>query len=347
MATIGSTALTAYDWARSRDPNGNTAPVIELLSQTNEILKDMMWIEANGGIAHKTTVRTGLPTSTWRLYNSGVQPSKGTVAQISDPIGNLEAQSRIDRDLLRLNGNSANWRLGQVAAEIEAMGQTMASTIFYGNARNNPERFHGLAPRYNTVSENTAATGANVIDAGGTGSSNTSMWLVCWSDRTCAGLFPKGMAGGLQHEDMGTQQSIDSNGGYYWTEVDHFKWAMGLTVPDWRYVVRVANIDVTQLNTTNAANLISLVVRAYNRTPTQATSAGPVQTSDAPSIQGSMGRWAWYCNRTVREFLDLQALNKTNLLLSMGQAYGETVTMLRGVPIRTCDAILSTETRVV
>jgi hypothetical protein len=50
--------------------------IIEMLSQTNEIMIDMLVIEGNLPTGHKSTVRTGLPTATWRLLNYGIVPTK-------------------------------------------------------------------------------------------------------------------------------------------------------------------------------------------------------------------------------------------------------------------------------
>ena len=47
----------------------------------------MLWMQCNDGAGHKTTVRTGLPTATWRLLNYGVVKSKSTTAQVRDSTG--------------------------------------------------------------------------------------------------------------------------------------------------------------------------------------------------------------------------------------------------------------------
>jgi len=65
MATIGAVALTYSDWAKRLDDGYRVAMIIELLSQTNEILDDMLVMEGNLPTGHKTTVRTGLPQATW------------------------------------------------------------------------------------------------------------------------------------------------------------------------------------------------------------------------------------------------------------------------------------------
>ncbi len=152
MAIIGSTALTYADWAKRMDDDYRVAMIIELLSQTNEILDDMMVVEGNLPTGHKTTVRTGLPQATWRLLNAGVPNAKSTTAQIVDTCGNLETYSVIDKDVADLNGNTAEFRLSEVKAFLEGMSQQVAATLIYGNQFTNPERFTGLAPRYSTGS---------------------------------------------------------------------------------------------------------------------------------------------------------------------------------------------------
>lgn len=347
MATIGSTVLTYADWAKRVDDGFRIATIIELLSQTNEILDDMLVLEGNLPTGHKTTVRTGLPQATWRLLNQGVPNAKSTTAQIVDTVGNLEVYSLVDKDIADLSGNTAEFRMSESKAFLEGMSQQVATTVIYGNQSINPERFTGLAPRYSTVTAASSATAANVIDAGGTGSTNTSIWIVTWGADTTHGTFPKGKITGLQHKDMGEWPVTDASGNTYQAYREHFKWEIGLTVRDWRYCARICNIDVTLLSGVSAPNLINLLVRALYRLPTASPMTNAIQSSDAPSIRGSMGRTVIYCNRVIRTYLDLQAMNKTNVLLQLQQFNGTVVTTFRGVPIRTCDAILNNEARVV
>jgi hypothetical protein len=169
MPVIGATALTLADWAKRIDDNYKIATIIELLSQTNEIIDDMLFVQGNLPTGHRTTVRTGLPAATWRLLNYGVPNGKSTTAQITDSCGNLETYSVVDKDIADLNGNTPEFRFSEVKAFLEGMNQQVSSTVFYGNTSVNPERFMGLAPRYNTVNIANAQTAANVIDRTGTG----------------------------------------------------------------------------------------------------------------------------------------------------------------------------------
>lgn len=347
MAVVGGSVLTYADWAKRLGEDYKIAVIIELLSQTNEILEDMLVMEGNLPTGHKTTVRTGLPNATWRLLNYGVALSKSTTAQVVDTCGMLEAESQVDTAIAELNGNTPQFRLSESMAFLETMNQNMASTLMYGNTAVNPERFMGFSPRYNTTASASAQTANNVIDMGGTGSDNTSIWIVTWGANTVHGIFPKGGKTGLSHMDKGEWRVFDASNNPYYAYVDHYKWAVGLTVRDWRFVVRLANVDVSDLNSANAANLINGLVRGFYRLPVGPSSAMPIQTADAPETQANSGnRTAIYCNRVVRTYLDLQAMNKTNVLLNMTEWNGKPVTTFRGVPIRTVDALLNNETRV-
>lgn len=344
MATLGTSVLTYADWAKRVEDNNKIGTIIEILSQTNEVLLDMLVMEGNLPTGHKTVIRTGLPTATWRLLNYGVQPSKSTTAPVIDTCGNLEAYAEVDKDIAALNGGTAEFRLSEVVAFLEAMNQQVASTLFYGNVAVNPERFMGFAPRYNSLAG--SASGAQIVDMGGTGSTNTSIWIVTWGERTAHGIFPKGKITGLQHDDLGEWVKDDSSGMRQVLR-DHFKWELGLTVRDWRYNVRLANIDVTLLNGASAANILNGLVRGLWRLPTTSPMQTNVQTSDAPSVAGMMGRTVIYCNRVVGTYLDLQAMNKTNSMLQLREYAGMVVNTFRGIPIRVCDALLNTEARVV
>lgn len=346
MATVGAVALTYADWAKRMDDGYHTAGIIELLSQTNEILDDMLVIEGNLPTGHKTTVRTGLPQATWRLLNAGVPNAKSTTAQITDTVGNLETYAVIDKDIADLNGNTAEFRLSEVRAFLEGMSQQVAATFVYGNQKINPERFTGFAPRYSTINAANSQTAANILDAGGTASTNTSMWITTWGSDTTAAIFPKGKITGLQHRDMGEWPVTDSSGNTYQAYRDHFKWEVGLCLRDWRYTARIANIDITALTGVSAANLINLIVRGLYRLPTAPAQATAIQTSDTPEVRANMGRVIIYCNRIIRTYLDLQAMNKTNVLLRLEEFNGKVVTTFRGIPVRTVDAILNNEAQV-
>jgi hypothetical protein len=216
---------------------------------------------------HRVTVRTGLPTVYWRSLNQGVPNSKSTTAQVDESCGILEARSEIDKDLAMLNGNTGEFRLSEDTAFIESMNQTQASTMFYGNPGTDPRQYLGLASRYGTISG--AGNAQNIIDAGGTSTNNTSIYLVGWGEDDGVLHLPERLEAGLSHEDLGEQTVYDSsNNRRYQALVTHYQWKNGMVVKDWRYAVRMCNINTANLvANTSAADLIALMSRAMDRIP--------------------------------------------------------------------------------
>jgi hypothetical protein len=335
MATLANTSLTLADWAKRTDPDGRIPIVAELLSQSNEVLEDCVFKEGNLPTGDRVVIRTGLPTVYWRALNQGIPNSKSTTAQVDEACGILEARSEVDKDLAMLNGNTAQFRLSEDTAFLEAMNQTQATTLFYGNPSTDPKQFLGLAARYSSLS---ASNAQNILSAGGSGSDNTSIFLVVWGDNTVYCPFPKGSKAGLIHEDLGEQTVYNSDGTRLQAYATRYQWKNGLVVKDWRYVVRIANIDVSDLvgqtgtqASTAATAVIKLMARALYRIPNMA-----------------MGRAAFYMNRTVHSGLSVAALDKSQYVLKVNEGlsqFGTPYSWLSflGVPLRRVDAILNTE----
>ena len=335
MATLSSSNLTLADWAKRSDPDGRVPIVAELLSQTNEILDDCVFKEGNLPTGERVVIRTGLPGVYWRALNQGIPSTKSTTAQIDEACGILEARSEVDKDLAMLNGNTAQFRLSEDTAFLEAMNQTQAETLFYGNPGTDPKKFLGLAPRYSDLGADNAV---NILNAGGAGSDNSSVYLVVWGDNTVYCPFPKGSKAGLTHEDLGEQTVYNSDGTRLQAFATRYQWKNGLVVKDWRYVVRICNIDVsdllgqssTQASTASTA-LIKLMARALYRIPNMA-----------------MGRAAFYMNRTVHSGMAISALDKSQSVLNIQDGlsqFGSAQSYLTflGVPLRKVDALLNTE----
>jgi hypothetical protein len=331
MAALTSNVPTLIDVAKRLDPDGKIASIAEMLTQTNEILMDMPFLEGNLPTGHRTTMRTGLPTVAWRLINKGVPPSKSTTAQVDEQTGMLEAYSEVDVELAKLNGNEAAFRLSEAQAFLEAMNQEMAQTLFYGNSGSAPEEFTGLSVRYSSLS---AQNAQNIVNAAGTSGDSTSIWLIVWGPNTVHGIYPKGSNGGLSHKDLG-EVTVDTTAGIGGSRMqayrDHWQWKCGIALRDWRYAVRIANIDMTDtIANTTTSPLINFMIKAIHRIPAL-----------------GLGKPVFYMNRSMAQYLDLQAQTRaTNTIMTGNDAAGRPVTTFRGIPIRTVDQLLETETAV-
>jgi hypothetical protein len=334
MAALANTHPTLLDVTRRLDPNGKIDTIGEILTQTNEILEDMVWLEGNLPTGHRTTIRSGLPTPTWRKLYGGVQPTKSTTVQVTDSCGMLEAYAEIDKALADLNGNTAAFRLSEDRAHIEGMNQEFAQTLFYGNEGSEPEAFTGLLPRFNSTS---AANGDNVIRGGGAAGQTdcTSIWLICWGPNTVHGIYPKASKAGLQMTDKGqvTIENIDGgSGGRMEAYRTHYRWDCGLSVRDWRYVVRAPNIDLSTTTFSGGGANDTYLPRIMGR-----------MVEALPST--SMGRMCFYVNRTIKSMLRQQIAEAVKgSTLTMEQVAGKSVMMVDGIPVKRCDQITNSET---
>lgn len=328
MVLLSAANPTLLDLARRMDPDGRIADIVEILNQTNEILDDMVWLEGNLPTGHRTTVRTGIPQPTWRKMYGGVQPTKSTTAQVTDNTGMLEAYAEVDKALADLNGNTAEWRLSEEKPHIEGMSQEIAETIFYGNEGTAPETFTGIAPRFNALTG--VANARNIINAGGSGSGNLgSIYLIGWGPNTVHGIVPKGSKAGLQMEDKGqvTIENVDGAGGRMEAYRTHYRWDAGLSVRDWRYIVRICNIDRTTLKAhpTIGTDVVlpDLMFEAIERIPNPGAA-----------------RFAFYTDRTIATKIRQQSSDLVkNSTLTIEQLGGVPVVSFHGFPIRRVDAL--------
>ncbi|KWV82517.1 major head protein [Pseudomonas phage UFJF_PfDIW6] len=331
MGILTSTMPTLIDKFNREDSTKKVMKIVELMAKRNDILQDAEYQECNDGSKHKTTMRSGIPEPTWRMFNQGIQPSKSTTVPVLDTTGMMEDYGLVDKALADLSGNADAFRTSENMAKLQGFNNKAARYMIYGNTQAEPQAFLGLAPRYNDKS---AESGANIVDAGGTGSTNTSIWFVTWGEMSTHLLYPKGSVAGFQHKFLGQQTARADNGGDFEAYRDHFKWDIGMSVRDWRANARIANIDVTQLTRDGAtgANIIDLMIDALYRI-------------DNPE-QGE-GRTIIYANRTIQSWLHKQAMNSKNVNLTLGEYGGKKIPEFLGIPIKRIDAILNTEARVV
>lgn len=332
MATIGATFLTLADLRRQQNKDDTIADIIEIMAQELSMFADGPAIECNSGDEHLTTIRAGLPSPTWRKLYQGVQPTKGTTVQVKDSTGYLEDWSEVDAKLVEKSKQPQKFRMNEAGSHIMGIAQEIGRTVIYGDTATDPDKFLGLEARYNSL---TAANGNQIVDGGGTGSDNTSVWFIGWGEQGTHLLYPEGSEAGLKRDDKGMQTKELADGSLYDVYREKFSQDIGLSVRDWRSNARVANIDVPSLSgdlSGGSADLIDLMVTAYYRLDNPAK----------PSVNTVI-----YCSRVVAEYLHKQAMKKANVNLTLETVEGKPMVKFLGHPIRRMDTILETEERVV
>ena len=330
MAVLPTENPNLLDVMAATNEDSSIAALAEILNETNEVLDDWTMMEGNLATGHRSSVRSGIPKPTWRQLYGFVQPTKSQRATVIDTCGMLEAFSEIDVAEAELNDNSVEFRLSEDLAHIEGMSQEASAMLFYGNEAVDPAKFTGLASRYSDLSSENGQD--NIIDAGGVGTDNASIWLVGWGPRSCFGIYPKGSKAGLQMKDFGERVIQDQSGGRMVALQTHYRWDLGLALRDWRYVVRIANIDRSALtpDAASGANLPQLMFEATER---------------VPNLSGA--RFSFYMDRKLRTKLRQQvASGVTNSTLTTEQVGGVRITTFDEIPVRRCDALAVDEARV-
>lgn len=335
MPTLGNTFYDLIDLYKTENPDGTIADVVEMLTQLNPMLEDAIAMECNMGTIHRHSIRTGLPSVAWGKLYQGIPQSKSRKQQVDDVTGFVEGLSTVDDRLLKLSKNPGAVRLDEARSFLESIANELGSRLIYGNSTTDPEQFMGLAPRFNQL---TGAPNSNqIVNAQGTTNLGvTSIWFVTWGEGTCHTLYPEGTQAGVTREDKGSQRVTDTNGDAYYASEELFTQHMGLAVRDWRYVSRIANIEVANL-TNNTLNLMPLMTQAWYRLQNR-------------RIGMPNQRIVIYCNTDVLQRLDNESTNNSNsdnyVRLKPMEIQGKEVESWRGIPIRETDSILSTESLV-
>jgi hypothetical protein len=318
------TFVTLAEWAARRAPNGGIAQVANVLAQLNPVLQDIPWVEGNLPTGHRITqAANALPSASWRRLNQGVAEVTATVEQFDETCGMLETESKIDVDLAKLNGDAAAFRMSEDQLIMEGISQQFATAAFYESVSTNPERIHGLAPRYYSTTAGDAS--AYTLKGTNAGVNAQSLWLINWAPRKIYGIYPKGSAAGLVVEDKGEQRVLDSSDNPFYAYVTRLQWKCGIAVEDYRFATRFQwDPDDSAFADDDRGMILALQQMI-----------GTIHT-----LEGSP---RFYMSRTSKRKLDAQlASNDVNLLSQWqnGQG-GKMVQAFSGIPLRICDALVA------
>ena len=348
MAIYGNTVDTLTNWAKGYN-NGELLPVVETLDQSNEQNWDVVWAQGNLPWGNRTTIRTELPQVYTRQIGQAVPTSTSRVAQFDDTMAIIEAWNEVDIVLAKGAGNVGQYRYNAMVPYFEAMAEQFAYLFFYGDTTVDPTQFFGLTSRYATLTATNAQSASQVINGGGTASANASLWLVNHGRRGTLGIFPEGTPAGLMHKDWGEQIST-VQAGYPSKSLgvfkDQYNWTCGLAVLDFAWNVRICNIDVNNLAAeSGAADLLKLMIKAkYKLRTVSFPSSGSGNATS--NLASNMGRLVWYCCRTIREMLEIQAQNKIHPQLRMDEIDGRKVLTFAGFEIHNSDQLSIAEGQV-
>ncbi len=345
MAVIANVNPTIYDALALMDPklNVNANSIAMLLGETNEILEDAVFKEANNGDNNKEVINIKLPTTAVRYYNEAVRPDAGRFASVTDQCAQFYRVFVVDKAIYDLANNKPEFMLAQAKVHIESMNQAMARAMLYGGSSDGKGSILGFMQRYSTLKRvnedgTLPETADYTIDAGGTSNNLTSILFVVWDyGNGCYGFYPQGSTAGLKQGAIIESDAmvIPEQGGYMPAVKTSFEWKAGLCVKNVKQAVRICNIDLTAIN---EDDLISMMIDASERL-------------DNPSV----GRACVYMNRKTRTVLRQKIVTGGKLAKMfwyttskprLEGVEGRPIMMFDEMPIRRVDAISLNEARV-
>lgn len=324
-------AYTLKNILSQKDPSGRLATIAEVLTESNPIIDHLPWVQGNLEIGNRITRRKSLGTPTWRRYNQAVEPSITTTGQVDEMTAQMQDWDEVDRDLAETSGDVAGFQMRNATGKLEAMSQEFATTLIYGNRKTDPDTFTGLIPRASQLNTTYGNGAPVVLDAGGTSSSaNASILLVGWSPNKVYGIYPKYSKAGLSFENKGkvTKETDDGLLDVYRSK---YSWDCGLCVEDYRYIIRIANIDVDSLSTIGtdsdtSADLYNLVMKALGYLPNSASA-----------------NYHLYAPRTVWTALNQKAAATGNRAANTDITNARMVSNIFGLPFSMLDCMVETE----
>lgn len=308
MADVNRYTLAEY--AGLAGLKGVDLQTVHTIVDSMPIFDSAPLIQCNAGTRNMTKVITAYPKGQLRGYNQGVKAEKAGAKIVQDTTCMMETYNEIDRRILAQNDNSAKWRSEQDTAFIRGLAQTAAEKIFNASLKRDPLEYDGLGVRYGKI-------GDCVIDAGGSGSRLSDIWLVNWSKESVHLLYPQGGYANPSMEYEANVDAVDEKGGKFKADRTWVRWDLGLAVPDPMQVIRIANVDLdAAMKGSSTVNLVNLLTQAVERLPGDAFAG-----------------CAFYMNRTLRSALRLQLMERPNMNFTWDNVAGKQIVRFDGIAV--------------
>jgi hypothetical protein len=317
---LSTDRMTLMQMAMQVAPDGSERAIVEILNKSNPIIQDAVWDEANETDGHRYNHRVTLPTGAFRVHNQGVAVEKSDIIAKVAKVAMLESFAEFDKSLLKKASNPEAIRMRQGKAHIEGMGQTLVSTVLYGNNATEPEKFTGLANYMPSLAD-------NVISAGGSGSDLTSVYVVKWELGKVWMAYPRSHPSvGVEYQDLEEVTLTDSAGKLYQGYRDHYSIHCGLVVEDPRYIGRLCNIE-----TSGATGLFNedLLIKLMNEFPDDGAET------------------TIYVSKGVKTKMEILLKDKRNINYTTAEGLGGVpILHFRGSPVHKLDGLVETEAAV-
>ena len=343
MASSFATQYTMAEVAKSHGADGRQLAIVDTISVKAPYLEEGPFFEANNFNSHNFQQVMSKPVGSDVRANLGYNWENPVTLPAVAPIQGIAVNTRIDVEILANERDPAGFRTGRDVLTISGMKNTVHDRINYGNGSMFPDQINGFWTMFPNLLSG-GPVGPSVVDNGGriapgvNNSGETSTYAVKWGPGACYFVYPRGGKDFIRIKDGGEQLVPDNSSStppkMYWAMVTTFIIKFGLVVEDPRYVQRVANIDVGQSAVATWANPSAAIWGTYtpNTAPAQIQAYSQFPDDNLDGV-------VTYCSRPVWSQMNIALESKSNVWLSMDEAWGRRVLHCHMVPIKLCERI--------
>ena len=340
------TWATMAEVVKSHGADGRQMAVVDTISYKVPYLEEAYWIEANNFNSHSVLQTQSKPKGSDVRVNLGYQWEFPVTAPFIFPIQGVATNSRIDTLLLSRERDPQGFRMSRDLLTISGLKNTVHDRLNYGNASMFPDQINGLWTMFSNLLSG-GPIGPSVVDNGGriapggqAGSGECSTFSIKWGPGACGLVYPRGGRDFIVVKDGGEQLVEDNSGSNrkYWAMVTTYIIQFGIVVEDPRYVQRVANIDVGTGAIADWANPQNGANAQFANVQPNSAAAQIYAYSQFPD--DNLDGVVTYAPRPVWTQMNIALETKSNVWLSMDEAWGRRVLHCHMVPIKLCERLL-------
>lgn len=308
--------------------DGSYIELADVVSQQNELIPRIPFFPSNKPFENKSRRNVTQFEPSARVPNEGAVVGVNESEQITDTLIRFETEIAVDElDLVGIN-DPAMWFTEQVEETAMGFGKKVADQFIDGDFLADPgKEFNGLRLRSNSlpaVETDVSDRFYNVVNGGGSGSDNMSIYLVGLGKKGVHGIYFKNGQAGLQINRKGRQRVLDASGNPYWAETAQMLWDVGLVATEHRKYGRICNIDnsALTLDAATGANISQLMIKLVNYVVID------------PSLT-----YVWLANNKVKTYFHTQRDAKANIQIGWEEDNGIKSPTFAGFPILRMDTM--------
>lgn len=316
-------ALTAYKnltlaEVNKREGYDDMAAVVGELAKVNDIVDEFPWYPSTHGAYNRQLQAKRLGAGAFSQVNGAVNVISSETDYITEPVKLYEGDSQIDTRALASADDPYQVRDSEDALNLAGFLQDWVYNLFYAAAT--------TQDALKSFNQRRSALGSYCVGAGGSGGDTTSLWTFELGPNGIFFAYNKSGSPGIKSEDMGkVLVSIPNGTGSMWAWVRHYELWAAIVLRNERAMIRYTNIESS--GSSNIFSPSDYIKKVKNQLP----NAGRNAVS--------------FANRTLKGQIDADAYSKSNAAYSVRDIadFGP-VTLISGIPVRMCEALLDTET---